>query len=678
MKNLPKTIGLARRLADRLLPLTLVIGFLISVGFPAAYYVLECSALQRTATIYATQMAETLQGSALETPTLWKNQPQEYSQVPADWLPEELVNIEVLDATGQPAGHNHKTQERQAWENRFVFKGPAAIAANRRKIGKVQAGMSHRQLLETTFILLLVCTTIAASLAALIYFFPIKIVRGAEAQLQKMIEAVQASSNESDRLASCAQASEQRFRNLVHGLDVIVWEGDLKTFTFTFVSQRVEEILGYPIQRWLTEPGFFLNLVYPEDHEQFQALCREFIQEGRAYSLEYRITAADGRLVWVCDTFYVVRDHTDQVTQFRGVMVDITDRKQAESELQRSLSLLRATIESTADGILAVDDLGKIVSFNQKFAQMWQIPEPILTAQDDGQAWAFILDQLKDPEGFLTKIQELHSQPDAEGYDIFEFKDGRVFERYSLPQRLGGESIGRVLSFPDITERKVAEEQLRHDACHDALTGLPNRAFFINCLERAIGRSQRQGGNSGSYLFAVLFLDLDRFKVINDSLGHLIGDQLLIAIARRLEACLRPGDLVARLGGDEFTILLENITDPNEATLVAEQIQGSLALPFDLDGQEVFTTASIGISLSDTSEPGDLLRDADTAMYRAKKYGKAHYEVFVQGMHQDVLVALELKNDLRRAIDRQELQVYYQPIVSLQTNQITGLEALLR
>jgi len=663
MKKLPKTIGLARRLADRLLPLTLVIGFLISVGFPVAYYVLECGALPRTATIYAAQLAETFQGSTLETATLWKNQPQKYSQVPADWLPEELANIEGLAATGQPAGYDHKTQEMQAWGNRFVFKGPAAIAANRRKIGKAQVRMSHRQLLETTFVLLLVCTTIAASLAALIYYFPIKIVRGAEAQLQKMIEAVQASSSESDRLAGCAQASEQRFRNLVHGLDAIVWEGDLKTFTFTFVSQRAEEILGYPIQRWLTEPGFFLNLVYPEDREQFQVLCREFIQEGRDYSLEYRITAADGRLVWVRDTFYVVRNHTDQATQFRGVMVDITDRKQAESELQRSLSLLRATLESTADGILAADGLGKIVNFNQKFAQMWQIPELILTAQDDGQAWAFILDQLKDPESCLTKIQKLHSQPDAEGYDIFELKDGRVFERYSLPQRLGGESIDRVLSFRDITERKVAEEQLRHEACHDALTGLPNRAFFINCLERAIARSQRQGGNSESHLFAVLFLDLDRFKVINDSLGHLIGDQLLIAIARRLESCLRPGDLVARLGGDEFTILLKNIADLNEATLVAERIQGSLALPFDLDGQEVFTTASIGISLSGTGEPGDLLRDADTAMYCAKKCGKARYEVFIQGMHQDVLATLQLENDLRRAIDRQELQVYYQPIV---------------
>jgi len=217
MKKLPKTIGLARRLADRLLPLTLVIGFLISVGFPAAYYVLECGALQRTATIYTAHLAETFQGSTLETATLWKNQPQEYSQVPADWLPEELANIEGLAATGQAAGYDHKTQEMQAWGNRFVFKGPAAIAANRRQIGKAQVRMSHRQLLETTFVLLLVCTTIAASLAALIYYFPTKIVRGAEEQLQKMIEAVQASSSESDRLAGCAQASEQRFRNLVHG-----------------------------------------------------------------------------------------------------------------------------------------------------------------------------------------------------------------------------------------------------------------------------------------------------------------------------------------------------------------------------------------------------------------------------------------------------------------------------
>ncbi|ARV63095.1 hypothetical protein BZZ01_18195 [Nostocales cyanobacterium HT-58-2] len=229
----------------------------------------------------------------------------------------------------------------------------------------------------------------------------------------------------------------------------------------------------------------------------------------------------------------------------------------------------------------------------------------------------------------------------------------------------------------DITERKRAEEQLRQNAFHDALTGLPNRALFMERLKHTIERAKWQE----NYLFAVLFLDLDRFKVINDSLGHLVGDQFLLAIASRLKACIRLVDIVARLGGDEFTILLEEIHNVSDAIKVAERIQQELALPIELNGQEVFTTASIGIALSSTADydqPEKLLRDADTAMYRAKALGKARYELFNQQMYTDAVARLQLDTDLRRAIERQEFQVYYQPIVSLTNGSILGFEALLR
>ncbi|WP_414517804.1 EAL domain-containing protein [Nostoc sp. PCC 9305] len=229
----------------------------------------------------------------------------------------------------------------------------------------------------------------------------------------------------------------------------------------------------------------------------------------------------------------------------------------------------------------------------------------------------------------------------------------------------------------EINERKQVEELLRHNAFHDALTGLPNRAFFMERLKHTLQRAKRQK----NYLFAVLFLDLDRFKVINDSLGHLKGDQFLIAIANRLEVCIRSTDIAARLGGDEFTILLDEIQNVSEAIKVAERIQQELTLPLELDGQEVFTTASIGIALSSTvdyDQPENLLRDADTAMYRAKALGKARYELFNQEMYTKALVRLQLENDLRRAIERQEFQLYYQPIVSLTNGRLIGFEALIR
>ena len=221
-----------------------------------------------------------------------------------------------------------------------------------------------------------------------------------------------------------------------------------------------------------------------------------------------------------------------------------------------------------------------------------------------------------------------------------------------------------------------SKDHFRHAAFHDALTNLPNRALLAENLKFVIERARQHE----DYQFAVLFLDLDRFKNVNDSLGHSIGDQLLITMARRLESCIREVDMVARLGGDEFAILLDGIPNQAEATNMARRIQEKLQSPFNLSGHEVFTTTSIGIALSSTGydHPENMLRDADTAMYRAKAQGKACYEVFDKGMHARAVYLLQMENDLRRALDREELRVYYQPIVSLENGQLAGFEALIR
>jgi len=350
-------------------------------------------------------------------------------------------------------------------------------------------------------------------------------------------------------------------------------------------------------------------------------------------------------------------------------------RDLAASEVQSALSLLTATLDSTADGILVVDNAGRITQFNSRFTEMWRIPADVIAARDDDAALRFVLDQLLAPELFVAKVEELYAHPEAESDDVLRFKDGRVFERHSLPQKIEGTVVGRVWSFRDVTDHHRLLAELEHQAFHDSLTGLANRSLLRNRLDNALSRSLRSGAT-----VAVLFCDLDGFKMVNDTLGHDVGDLLLVEVGGRFDTCLREGDTVARFGGDEFAIILDG-TGSHDALEAANRVLESLREPFQIGEREINIRASIGVAhaTAGSEEADALICQADIAMYAAKSAGRDRVIRFEPQMQSTLAARHALHGDLRQAVrDSGELSLNYQPVFELNGGQAVWVEALVR
>jgi diguanylate cyclase (GGDEF)-like protein/PAS domain S-box-containing protein len=363
---------------------------------------------------------------------------------------------------------------------------------------------------------------------------------------------------------------------------------------------------------------------------------------------------------------------------FAGRAAAEMDRMRAEAALRESEERYALAAQGANDGLWDWDLKVDAVFYSARWKQMLGCADAeVGTSPDEwfNRVHAEDLPGLKQEiaahlEGAATHLMtECRVRHTDGGFRWVLVRGLAVRQPDGAPYRMAG-------SFTDITDRKRAEDQLLHDAFHDALTGLRNRPLFMDRLEQAIGRIERREG-AGRY--AVLVIDIDRFKVVNDSLGHIAGDELLMSVARRLEACIRPGDTLARFGGDEFTVLIEDVRDVGEAKARADQILAALTRPIRLAGREVFTSASIGIALGGAGTvPGDVLRNADLAMYRAKSRGRARYEVFEETMHASAVQLLEMETDLRRALERAELELHYQPIIDLRSGTLVAFEALLR
>jgi diguanylate cyclase (GGDEF)-like protein/PAS domain S-box-containing protein len=464
--------------------------------------------------------------------------------------------------------------------------------------------------------------------------------------------------------------SEERYRAVVEDQSELICRF-VADGTITFVNDAYCRYFGKTREE-LLESNLF-QMIPDEYREKTQRHIASLRWKNPVATREYQMLMPNGETHWLQWTDRAIIDpggnlsqfsskqaEGDQIVEFQSVGRDITERRRSEQETARlaSIALL------SPNPIVETDLVGNVRYLN---------PEAMRLLPD--------LQELGCEHQFLAGVPLMATELQRKGSIKREIKIGEIYYEQVL-HYLEEIQCFRIYAF-DISDRKQAEKQLIHNAFYDQLTGLPNRALFMDRLRQAVQRatqSRRTNLRGQPYRFAVLFVNLNRFKLVNDSLGNEVGDQLLQNFAERLQTCLRPTDTVARLGADEFTILLEGIQDVNDATRVAESIHQTLSSPFYLNEREVFMTLSIGIALntSHNEQPEDLLRNADLAMYRARSQGKAYYEVFDAAMHEIAVERLQIETDLRRAIEREEFRVYYQPIVSLSTGKIIGFEALLR
>ena len=409
--------------------------------------------------------------------------------------------------------------------------------------------------------------------------------------------------------------AEERYRTLVETVPAVTYTDravgsypDLAIYT----SPQIEELVGYSLQEWLDpERVLWEERLHPEDRTWVLTADERSRASGEPFSEEYRLLAKDGSVVWVRDEAVLLRNEAGEPLYWQGVIVDVTDRKEAEEALRESEERLLALADATFEGIL-INDQGVILEANRALTDMfgYEVSEVIGRSTVE-----FVVPEHRD------LVEQKIASGSEEPYEVTGVgKDGTLLDlevrgrAYNYRERRV-----RIVAIRDITDRKAAEKRLEYWAFHDSLTDLPNRQLLLDRLGHALQRTRRRRDRR----VAVLLMDLDNFKDVNDSLGHGPGDMLLVAVAERLKGCLRPEDTLARFGGDEFVVLIEDVESPDDAVRVTERIVENLREPFVVEGRELFLRTSIGVALGTARQNSaeDLLRDADTAMYEAKEAG---------------------------------------------------------
>ncbi|MEO8118475.1 MAG: EAL domain-containing protein [Rhodoferax sp.] len=470
--------------------------------------------------------------------------------------------------------------------------------------------------------------------------------------------------------------SHQRFRDLVDCTDGIVWEANAANFVFNYVSGNAERILGYPVADWL-EPGFWADHIDPQDRDQAVQYCVACTGRWEDHSFEYRFITQDGRTVWLRDIVKVVEENGTP-RWLRGLMIDITASKQSAATLRENEERWKLALESTGDGVWDWHIPSGEEFFSKRLMEMYGFDESELLNRTEelderthpSDRAQMDLDRQAHFDGLTPTYINEHRVRCKDGSWKWVLTRGMVISRdaQGRPLRMTG-------THTDVTERKKSEALIWQQAHFDALTGLPNRNMLRDRLEQEIKKSKRDCLQLG-----LLFIDLDHFKEVNDTLGHDSGDLLLVEAARRIQRCVRESDTVARMGGDEFTVILTELTDASSLERILQGLLSALKAEFQLGSEQVFVSASIGITMFplDATDIEDLFKNADQALYAAKGAGRNRFSFFTPALQEAAQTRVRLTHDLRTGLAGQQFRVVYQPIIELATGAIHKAEALIR
>jgi len=504
MNRIAEEIHLGRYLSKRLKPLAIGIGLLISIFFPATFYLLEYLNMSRTAEFDAARFAKAMHGLVMQSEPLWKYQPYEYLKI-IEVLPlEKEANLRVFDDSGKKIdGYERINPKGTGWFDGWAPSASAPIRFNNRTVGSVEVSLSQGVLLARTFLILAISLCVGTALAALTYFFPVGIVTKMGKRLENLIISLQDAEAESRRLQSEAKLSEHRFRELVEGLDAVVWESNSVDWRFSYVSRQAEELLGYPLALWFSEPGFWQKHLYPEEMERIAGLYSTGFHAGSPFQVEHRILAADGRTVWIRNLIRVVGDDAIAGNRFRGIMVDITQQKMADESLAAEKERLAVTLRSIGDGVITTDTEGNVVLHNSAAEHLTGWKQEQVEGRPLHEVFSVVDDRSMTPrENLVETVVKTGSIVQFSENAMLIGRDGteRIIEASAAPIcDSDGRIIGVVLAFRDMTEKtRMAQHIMKNQQleslgvlaggiAHDfnnLLTGIMgNVSLAMMCLE---------------------------------------------------------------------------------------------------------------------------------------------------------------------------------------------------